>query len=69
MWRQDRLDAKGRAAKEQQLAELKEQLAEHNRQELERKYAKRYHHVRGMLHSRRWEALCQDRLTYVRAGG
>eukprot|EP00887_Chlorella_sp_A99_P007649 scaffold20.g7649.t1 len=40
------LDPKLRARQEAKLAELREVLVEHKRQEVERKYAQRYHHVR-----------------------
>ncbi len=48
---QERLDPKIKAIKAEELVGLKQELEKHAHQELERKYAKRYHHVghRGEL--------------------
>ena len=42
---EDRLDPKVKAIKTEELTELKGQLEVHNRAEMEKKLAKRYHHV------------------------
>jgi hypothetical protein len=44
---EDRLDRKARAKKQQELDELKQQLEQLKKAEIERKLAKRYHHVRA----------------------
>ncbi len=56
------LDPKMRARQEAKLEELKAALAQHQRQELERKYATRYHKVKG-------HALTQDCTGMLRFSG
>ena len=43
---QERLDPKLRAIKSEELEGLKKQLGDTKQKDLEKKYAKRYHHVR-----------------------